>query len=49
VLAVSADEVRKAVLAVLEHDRWNSNLTDDHIAEKVAAILKQGAASAKSD
>ena len=40
-LAVSTDQVREAIRSVLEHDRWNSNLTDDHIAEKVTALLKQ--------
>ena len=49
VLAVSADDVRRAVLEGLEHDRWNSNLTDDHIAEKVAATLRKASASADSD
>jgi hypothetical protein len=35
------EEIRKAILRVLEHDRWNSNLSDEHIAEKVAATLRE--------
>lgn len=35
------EEIRKAILQVLEHDRWNSNLSDEHIAEKVAATLRE--------
>ena len=35
------EEIRKAILRVLGHDRWNSNLSDEHIAEKVAALLRE--------
>jgi len=35
-----SEEIRRAILRVLEHDRWNSNLSDEHIAEKVAATLR---------
>ena len=38
--AFDTGDIRRAILQVLEHDRWNSNLSDDHIAEKVVATLK---------
>jgi hypothetical protein len=37
----TTEEIRKAILRVLGHDRWNSNLSDEHIAEKVAATLRE--------
>lgn len=33
------EEVRDLVLAMLGHDRWNSGLSDERLAEKIAITL----------
>jgi hypothetical protein len=33
------DEVKDLVLALLGHDRWNSGLTDERLAERIALML----------
>jgi hypothetical protein len=43
------EDIREAILQVLEHDRWNSNLSDEHIAEKVGAMLKGKASRDQSE
>lgn len=33
------EEVKKVLLALLGHDRWNSGLSDEILAEKIAITL----------
>ena len=36
---VSLEEVKGLLLTLLDHDRWNSALSDDRLAEKIAITL----------
>jgi hypothetical protein len=43
------EEVKDLLLTMLGHDRWNSSLSDDRLAEKIASTLAgQGLFSAQS-
>jgi hypothetical protein len=33
------DEVKDLVLALLGHDRWNTSLSDERLAERIAVTL----------
>ena len=44
---IKIDDVKDLVLALLGHDRWNSGLSDERLAEKIALTLDgKGALSA---
>ncbi len=43
------EEIKDLLLTLLGHDRWNSSLSDDRLAEKIASTLAgQGLFSAQS-
>lgn len=38
-MSVSQDDIKFMVLTLLGHDRWNSGLSDERLAEKIAVTL----------
>ena len=38
-MSLTLEDIKIQVLALLGHDRWNSGLSDERLAEKIAATL----------
>jgi hypothetical protein len=38
-MSESQEDVKTLVLMLLGHDRWNSGLSDERLAEKIAVML----------
>ena len=41
VMNESLEDIKGMVLMLLGHDRWNSGLSDERLAEKIAVILSR--------